>query len=160
MQKKKDIIEVIITGVLILVLLSLAINTVKRTKQAKRLKIEPYSAVLKKDEFRKKTSQEKSPAKEARRPDKEIYKKLEEETKNLKLKRDPFILGPVISTEEISPSGLSITGILWDRENPIAIINDNIVRIGDKIGTNNVVDIKQDSVILNDGIKNFELNLE
>ena len=54
---------------------------------------------------------------------------------------------------------LTINGILWDKKNPLAIINEKIVKIGDKIDGNTVVDIEQDRAILNDGSKNIELLL-
>jgi hypothetical protein len=56
--------------------------------------------------------------------------------------------------------GPILNGIMWDREKPMAIINDNIVKVGDRVGLNLVVDIKQDKVILNDGTHDFELRLE
>lgn len=46
---------------------------------------------------------------------------------------------------------------MWDKEKPLAIINDAIVKIGDKVSGNIIVDIKQDKVILNDGTNDFEL---
>jgi len=55
--------------------------------------------------------------------------------------------------------GFTINGILWDKKNPLAIINERIVKIGDKIDGNTVVNIKQDRVILNDGSKDIELLL-
>jgi hypothetical protein len=55
--------------------------------------------------------------------------------------------------------GLTINGILWDKKNPLAIINERIVKIGDKIDGNTVVGIEQDRVILNDGSKDIELLL-
>lgn len=67
--------------------------------------------------------------------------------------RNPFSL----ENASIVSSGLK--GILWDKENPKAIINDNIVGIGDKVDANTVVDIKQDRVILNNGAQDFELKL-
>ncbi len=55
---------------------------------------------------------------------------------------------------------LALNGIMWwEKENPKAIINNNIVSIGDKVGQDTVIDIKQDRVIFNDGSKNFELRL-
>lgn len=69
--------------------------------------------------------------------------------------RNPFSLTP------IKGYGAPILiGIMWDKENSIAIINGNIVKIGDKVSENTIVDIKQDKVIFNDGSKNFELKLE
>ncbi len=55
--------------------------------------------------------------------------------------------------------GHTLSGIIWDKENPMAVINDNIVKIGDKIDGNTVVSIEQDRVVLNDGSKNIELLL-
>ena len=56
-------------------------------------------------------------------------------------------------------SSLSLTGIISTDNGPAAVINNRIVRIGDKIGTNKVIQIKGDSVVLNDGSKDFELKL-
>lgn len=55
--------------------------------------------------------------------------------------------------------GFHLDGIIWDNRAPLAVINGNVVGSGDKVGTNTIVEIKQDIVILNDGIKDFELNL-
>lgn len=52
------------------------------------------------------------------------------------------------------------SGILWSQEHPLAIINEAIVKVGDKVGVNTVMDMKQDRVILNDGVKETELRLE
>lgn len=68
---------------------------------------------------------------------------------------NPFILQ--LSSKTITK--LILNGIVWDKVTPRAIISNDIVRIGDKIGNNTVVDIKQDRVILNDGTSNFELRL-
>ncbi len=56
--------------------------------------------------------------------------------------------------------GLRLTGIMGDKKDSLAIINGDIVKIGDKIGAVIVVDIKQDRVILNDGFRNIELVLK
>ncbi len=52
-----------------------------------------------------------------------------------------------------------LSGILWDRGNPQAMINGEIVGIGAKAGLYTVVDIQQDRAILNDGTKDFEVML-
>jgi len=67
--------------------------------------------------------------------------------------KNPFLL----EKSSIIASGLS--GILWDKENPKAIINEAIVGIGDKVGGSIVKDITKDKVILNDGANDFELRL-
>lgn len=70
--------------------------------------------------------------------------------------RNPFSLyrGPATTI-----SGLALSGVLWDENAPTAIVNEEIVGIGDKIGIYTVVDIQKDKVILTDGTKNYELNL-
>ena len=69
--------------------------------------------------------------------------------------RNPFVLESVASGSQI----LALSGILWDAENPKAIIGDKIVGKGDKIEEKTVIDIQKDRVILNDGVKDFELIL-
>ena len=68
--------------------------------------------------------------------------------------RDPF------QEVDISFSELKLQGIMWDDKTPKALINNKIVKIGDKIDVIKVVDIKRESVILNDGTGDFELKLE
>lgn len=66
--------------------------------------------------------------------------------------RNPFTLQ---ETSFKAFKGLILDGIMWEKEKPLAIINNDIVKIGDNVSGNIVVDIKQDRVILNDGAKNF-----
>lgn len=54
---------------------------------------------------------------------------------------------------------LIIEGIVWDKERPMIIINNEIIGIGDNVDGNTVVEIKDNSVILNDGVKDFELRV-
>ncbi len=63
---------------------------------------------------------------------------------------NPFILTPV-------KGGMVLQGIIWDPAGPKALINDEIVGIGDQIGTMKVLDIQNQKVILNDGTKDIEL---
>lgn len=67
--------------------------------------------------------------------------------------RNPFELDAEKS------QGSILSGILWDRGNPQAVINGEIVDIGTKAGLYTVVDIQNDRVILNDGAKDFEIIL-
>ena len=70
--------------------------------------------------------------------------------------RNPFSIS---GTRIWRLGALTINGILWDKKNPLAIINEEIVKVGDKIDSNTVVGIEQDRVILNDGSKDIELLL-
>jgi len=57
-------------------------------------------------------------------------------------------------------SGFALTGILWDEVKPLAIIDGEVVKKGDKVGSKVIVDIKEDRVILSDGQEFFEVKLE
>lgn len=67
--------------------------------------------------------------------------------------RNPFML----KEAAVSVKRFKLNGIAWDPVSPRAVINDQIVGIGDKIDGNTVVEIKTDRVILNDGLNDFEL---
>ncbi len=74
--------------------------------------------------------------------------------------RDPFSLpqdSAITPITPITPTTLNLNGIIWVKESPVAIINDNFVGIGDRIDGNTVVDITRDRVILNDGTNDFVL---
>lgn len=153
MQKKK--IQLIITGVLVIVLFFAAASGVKKAREAKSksASIAAGAAGLGQDQSLK----EKMSA-EVKDGANQLLQKLEEETRGLELIRDPFVPAPVVPSKTI-PSGLHLTGIVWDRENPKAIINEIITSVGDSLEGNSVVEIKQDRVILHDGIHYFELRL-
>ncbi len=69
-------------------------------------------------------------------------------------KRSPF----VPSGSPASPV-LVLNGIMWDKTSPTAMIGDTIVKKGDKIGGNTVIEITPDKVVLNDGTKDIGLRL-
>lgn len=71
-------------------------------------------------------------------------------------KRDPFSLERML---EVQDAGLHLAGIMFDEKASHALINEYVVRLGDTIEGNTVVDIQKDKVILNDGVQNFELRL-
>lgn len=71
-------------------------------------------------------------------------------------KRNPFASGLTTATM----SELTLNGIIWNKTKPKAMIGDVIVTKGDTVGTNKVVDILPNKVILNDGTKDFDLKIE
>lgn len=72
--------------------------------------------------------------------------------------RNPFALK---GAPQATPSQtFDLGGIMWNEKNPKAMIGDAVVGKGGKIGSNTVVDIKKDRVILNDGTKDFEIKLK
>jgi len=54
---------------------------------------------------------------------------------------------------------IALSGILWDDKAPKAVINGEIVGIGDKINKYSVVDIDRNTVTLNDGTKDIKVSL-
>jgi hypothetical protein len=156
MPAKKQKIELIITAIMIVVLLFILINAFKGKKQTRRSgKGSSVSSTYLKPQ-RKAGIKKRS----AKIQDTGFYRRLKDETEQIMLIRDPFLRGPISSSEGVGHFELSLTGILWDKDNPLAIINENIVKIGDDVGKNKVVAIEHDGVILNDGTKDFRLNLE
>jgi hypothetical protein len=79
-----------------------------------------------------------------------LYNLLEQQSKSIELKRDPFISVPIVSEKSLHPE-ISLTGILWDKAKPLAIIDGNVVKKGQRVGNKTIVEIKQDRVILSDG---------
>lgn len=55
---------------------------------------------------------------------------------------------------------MRLSGIIWDSENPIAIIDGLDLRKGDKIKGARIVEIRADSVVLSYASKNHVLTLE
>ena len=55
----------------------------------------------------------------------------------------------------------SLSGIIFNKETePVAVINNTLVKVGDLIGPQTkVVSINNDSVVVNDGTKEIELKL-
>ena len=66
--------------------------------------------------------------------------------------RDPF-------TPVESPKASVLEGIMWDAQAPQAIINGNILGVGDRVGPGVIVDIQQDSVTIKTGTEEKEYRL-
>ena len=58
--------------------------------------------------------------------------------------RNPFTLSE-------SPKASVLEGIMWDAQDPKAIINGNILGIGDRVGSGEIVDIQKTSVTIQNG---------
>ncbi len=139
-MRQKNIVELGITGILVIVMLFVFGNAAKksRSRNIKDSRPKPAdSAVI--------------PLLQVNIPDsKGLYNLLEQQVKSIELKRDPFTAAPIISDEGLR-SEISLTGILWDKAKPLAIIDGNVVKKGERVGNKTVVDIKRDRVILSDG---------
>jgi len=66
--------------------------------------------------------------------------------------QNPFML-------KRSAKALYIEGIMWDDQNPSAIINGNIVGVGDTVESKTIVDIRPNSVIISGDDGEIELRL-
>ena len=66
--------------------------------------------------------------------------------------RNPFTISE-------SPKASVLEGIMWDAQNPQAIINGNILGVGDSVGSGEIVDIQQNSVIIRNGTIEKEYRL-
>ena len=50
-----------------------------------------------------------------------------------------------------NPTRFLVSGILWDPKTPSAIINNQVVNVGDWLGQWRVLEIQKDKIILSDG---------
>ena len=69
--------------------------------------------------------------------------------------RDPFARGPAV----VGVAGLALTGIIWDQAAPMAIINGEVMQLGQEIDGYRLLEIKPDRVWLSDGDNLFQLLL-
>lgn len=74
--------------------------------------------------------------------------------------RSPFLPVRTEASEAALEGGdIELTGIMWDERLPCAIINGRVVKRGDKVMGCEVVEIKKESIILNEGTRLIELNI-
>ena len=89
--------------------------------------------------------------------DQGLYATLEKEMTKVRLVRDPFFQQPIADSTQ---GGMRVTGIAWDEVHPTAILNGQVIKPGDEIIGYKVANIMKNKVILTDGFRNVELNLE
>jgi len=153
MQRKK-LIEISVTAVLVIVLIFAVSGSLRKIAQKKQAAIKPSSAVVPVEKKVILKGQDGAPV-----VLNDLFNTLDEESRDLELKRDPFTNAPVAPVIVASPSGLNLSGIMWNKRKPLAIINNKVVKVGDRAGGNIVVEIKVDRVILSDGERQFEVKL-
>jgi len=149
-MRKKDLIQLGITGGLVVVLVLALGNASKkeRLRNLKKVSLKTIDLPETADNFVKSSLQSN-----------DLYVVLEQQAKSLELRRDPFTAAPILSANSLQ-SGVNLTGILWDKDKPLAIIDGEVVKKGERIGPKTVVEIKRDRVILSDGQVFTELKLE
>jgi len=74
-------------------------------------------------------------------------------------REDPF--APNVSKKQSpnEPASLNLQGIAFNGDASSAIVNNQIVGIGGKVSGNTVKEIRENSVIFNDGTEDFEIRL-
>ncbi|NQT47149.1 MAG: hypothetical protein HQ593_06740 [Candidatus Omnitrophica bacterium] len=140
---KKDKIELIVTSVGVLALIFVIGNIFKakgQTKAGRKVAAKTSSAAA--GTMKGSTSPNIN------------FQKFEDKMAVSEWGKDPFTYRPLAHMGD-----LKLGGIVWDEEAPTAIIDGEIVGVGDEIEGNIVVEIQPDKVILNDGTKIVELTL-
>lgn len=74
-------------------------------------------------------------------------------------KRDPFLLD-TSNIEEHGMEDLDLSGIAADKENPYAVINNDVVKLGDKVNGMTVIEINEKNVVLDENGKTHTLELD
>ena len=72
--------------------------------------------------------------------------------------RDPFV-SVDSSAGVIGLTDIKISGIVWDKTRPLAVINGEVHTVGDTIKGHTIVEIKVSSVILSAGDEKIEMPL-
>ncbi|NQT74979.1 MAG: hypothetical protein HQ566_00490 [Candidatus Omnitrophica bacterium] len=72
--------------------------------------------------------------------------------------RDPFFPAKA-GASGAGLEGVVLNGIMWDANNPLAIINSDVVKLGDKVRDMTVIEITEANVILEYEGKKHTLNL-
>lgn len=148
MDKQKK--QLIITAGLILVLVIVWANTFKAISNKKKGKLAPPAESVSAGSF---VSNEA--ATEAMK--KPLISQKPEVEDDSAWGRCPF--SGKVFYGEAKALDLKLTGILWDEDNPQAIINDEIREIGQKVGKFKIIEILPEEVIVSDGTEKFELKI-
>ena len=152
-MQKKEQIEITLTAILVLVLgiLVFPYLTGQLKIKSAKFKTEPveYQSPAENLDKTASLSLNTNPL------EKVLFAKLEEIAEKISFNRDPF--NPLPQENEVH---YGLQGILWEQAIPMAIINNEVVKVGDKVEKATVVDIRKDAVFLNTGKKIIQLKLE
>lgn len=156
--------QLIITGILVLALVFISINTFSNSKKGKREKAKKQNArVSITQEAPSGGSGDISVQKTAM----EGFAPLDHRTIQLQLVRiaeeepikDPFY--PMEKKETFKRGSIVLKGISWKEKAPsFAIINEQIIKVGDSVGDSKVLRIEEKSVVLEKDNREYILVLE
>ena len=142
MEKKK--IEIAVTALLVVIFIFALSNSIRVAARKKK----PGTPVA---------SNVAAPT-QAGKPAKAIMPVSGQYTEEAEWGRDPFS-GRLYLSEK-KASALRLVGIIWDKNQPLAMINERILKAGDTIQGKQIIRINPDSVIIDDGSKETELKLQ
>lgn len=138
MKTSKERIQLVVIGILAVVLVLACVRTYMQM-QSKKMKRGAGAAAV------------QSVSADQTAP---LYVTLAEEAGQISIERDPFFPVP-----KVSASSIVLNGILWDEVKPTAIINNEIVQVGQSVNGKVVVGIWKDKVILSDGSNEVDLKM-
>lgn len=145
-EDNKSRVKLAITAVLIIVFILIWANTIKviqkRRPGAKRPDVSAPVSVV-------------APAPKA--AEVPLVQLIDEEDDGLEWVRCPFCGKLYIDS---GGGVVSLSGILWDENDPKAVMNDEIVGVGDKVSKYTVISIDRNTVIISDGAKDIKILLE
>ena len=147
----KSIKEIIITTVLLLVLVGIIFHNFKGESKKKPRKTSPS--------FQEGSGEEVSSS-VSRSVDKQTIGLQRQRAETLTWVRDPFQYLETEIDKSYHTDALMLKGISIGRDKPgFAFINSDIVRVGDRIGGYEVIQIQKDKVLLKRGTQIFYLTL-
>ena len=145
--KKKEIIEIIVIAVCAVILIAALIGRISGSRGARSNTAE--TPKLFSDQVAGEIQKEKM----------DLYESLQERSASLEVIRDPFF--KVTYPYDPKTRGLNLSGIMWDEDMPLAIINDQVVTAGEAVNGRIIVEVNQYSVKVHDiDGKVFELEHE
>ncbi len=83
-------------------------------------------------------------------------KRTQPDTGELQWGEDPFSGKVYLKLAEDKEDDFIVSGIVWDKDKPTAIVNNKVCETGSRVGGYTVVAIKEDRVVLSDGFQVFE----
>lgn len=154
---KKTKIEIAITSVMVIALVIILGNSIKTILRAKRTVKPPPIAPVALMEIARRDISISARSEQIEKAYREAETRRAE--KDIPWGRDPFDMKISLPESDWGVAGIKLEGIMWDEKEPYAIINGEVVKKGDKLGKNTVIQIEKDAVIISDGTKGYRLRV-
>lgn len=145
----KEVKQIVILGVLIIALVFVTLNNLKKKPDQKKPALSSPNIVS----INKSPASETSSNRAAPTDDKTMS--VQKQRANLTWGRDPF---NTASDKDYEMTDLKLKGISFAKNKEgYAFINDDIVKKGNKIGDYEVIEVEKDKVLLKKGAQSFYL---